>query len=398
MAEAGAVLGGRQDGLLESEIGHVEDTPRAAADRPEHAALQVELEAAKFAADRTPQVAGSSGAGSAEAGAAAAAAMDAMEQAGSASAQTAAAAAEDRAGAAGLPAEPNGEVAFNHKPGSDPPASAATAAEPQLTEAEGAWRTLWQRLEAKGWACVHLGERQQEECFLLPPGEAACLTDGASVTAEDGSVRAMYYTRREVQMHLQIVARGAEAIEQQSQRRAFWNDKTLATLQNACREQGLYPGGDTSDLRERLLAWEFDADLLTEDDTRTEEEAVAQSRGAALVAASRCAGMSITSTGGAGGGGGGGGVAAAAAAAQHGHAVADMEMGLVYSQQPGAGGAALPQAEGLCSAGGAGARSRTEHEVRQGLSQAPRPFSLRRFLTQNCILSFAKTGPGETQG
>ena len=66
-----------------------------------------------------------------------------------------------------------------------------------------------------------------------------------------------------------------------AQRRSFWNGKKLSLLQQACRKHGLYPGGDVPDLKDRLLAREFDPALLTEDDTQTEEEAAAK-RAAAL--------------------------------------------------------------------------------------------------------------------
>ena len=66
-----------------------------------------------------------------------------------------------------------------------------------------------------------------------------------------------------------------------AQRRSFWNGKKLSLLQQACRKHGLYPGGDVPDLKDRLLAREFDPGLLTEDDTQTEEEAAAK-RAAAL--------------------------------------------------------------------------------------------------------------------
>ena len=65
------------------------------------------------------------------------------------------------------------------------------------------------------------------------------------------------------------------------QRRSFWNGKKLSLLQQACRKHGLYPGGDVPDLKDRLIAREFDASLLTEEDTQTEEEAAAK-RAAAL--------------------------------------------------------------------------------------------------------------------
>lgn len=61
-----------------------------------------------------------------------------------------------------------------------------------------------------------------------------------------------------------------------AQRRSFWNGKKLSLLQQACRKHGLYPGGDVPDLKDRLLAREFDPALLTEDDTQTEEEAAAK--------------------------------------------------------------------------------------------------------------------------
>lgn len=66
-----------------------------------------------------------------------------------------------------------------------------------------------------------------------------------------------------------------------AQRRTFWNGKKLSLLQQACRKHGLYPGGDVPDLKDRLVAREFDPALLTADDTQTEEEAAAK-RAAAL--------------------------------------------------------------------------------------------------------------------
>ena len=65
-----------------------------------------------------------------------------------------------------------------------------------------------------------------------------------------------------------------------AQRRSFWNGKKLSLLQQACRKHGLYPGGDVPDLKDRLVAREFDPGLLTEDDTQTEEEAAAKRQAA----------------------------------------------------------------------------------------------------------------------
>ena len=58
-----------------------------------------------------------------------------------------------------------------------------------------------------------------------------------------------------------------------AQRKSFWNNKKLSLLQQACRKNDLYPGGDVPQLRDRLIANEFDRALLSAEDTQTEEEA-----------------------------------------------------------------------------------------------------------------------------
>ena len=70
------------------------------------------------------------------------------------------------------------------------------------------WETVWRELENEGWLCVKHGERQRNH-YLLPLGEQcnASVRTGSyvkSITAGDGSTRAVYRTRSEVEKHVQL--------------------------------------------------------------------------------------------------------------------------------------------------------------------------------------------------
>eukprot|EP01043_Picozoa_sp_COSAG02_P034650 COSAG02_NODE_2435_length_8869_cov_63.273774_8_plen_1012_part_01 len=57
------------------------------------------------------------------------------------------------------------------------------------------------------------------------------------------------------------------------QRSKHWNKQRLVPLQTACRLRGLWPGGSRVHMRDRLLAFEFERDSLTEYDLRGPEAA-----------------------------------------------------------------------------------------------------------------------------
>lgn len=71
-----------------------------------------------------------------------------------------------------------------------------------------AWETVWRELENEGWLCVKHGEQQRNH-YLLPLGEECRDTVRAgtyvkSITAADGSSRAVYRTRGEVAAHVRL--------------------------------------------------------------------------------------------------------------------------------------------------------------------------------------------------
>lgn len=71
-----------------------------------------------------------------------------------------------------------------------------------------AWQSVWQELENEGWLCIKHGEQQRKH-YLLPLGEQcnANVRAGSyvkSITATDGSTRAVYRTRGEVEKHVRL--------------------------------------------------------------------------------------------------------------------------------------------------------------------------------------------------
>ena len=70
------------------------------------------------------------------------------------------------------------------------------------------WETVWRELENDGWLCVKHGEQQRNH-YLLPLGEECRDNVRAgsyvkSITAADGSSRAVYRTRGEVAAHVRL--------------------------------------------------------------------------------------------------------------------------------------------------------------------------------------------------